>query len=83
MDLYAVLYALGVVACSGALHADLMSITSEYPDLQQKLYRSNLASSVGLSLIPLTWLLSPFLTGFYEHGWQLRRTQPPKGNLNR
>jgi hypothetical protein len=48
-------------------------------------YRGDLASAVGLSMFPLTWILTPFLTGFYEHGWRLAPSEecqhtPPAGS---
>lgn len=36
-------------------------------------YRGDLAFSVAISLVPLTWIITPFMTGFYEHGWRLQR----------
>lgn len=33
--------------------------------------RQTLAMAAGISLIPVFWFLSPFLTGFYQHGWTL------------
>lgn len=35
-------------------------------------YRKGLALTSGLSLLPPAWIVTPFLTGFYEHGWRLR-----------
>ena len=40
-----------------------------------KHYRQNLAMSAGYSLLPPAWVLSPFLTGFYEHGWSLSKRE--------
>lgn len=38
-----------------------------------KEYRYNLGITLMLSLIPLTWFLTIFLTGFYEKGWRIKR----------
>jgi hypothetical protein len=54
----------------GALMADLQG---SWPSLADEDYRDDLATSAGFSLIPVIWFLSPFLTGFYEHGWTLSR----------
>ena len=32
-------------------------------------YREKLAFCFGISLLPPTLPMSPFITGFYEHGW--------------
>lgn len=39
----------------------------------QEHYRKDLGFCGGWSLLPPAWLLSPFVTGFYEHGWQITR----------
>jgi hypothetical protein len=35
-------------------------------------YRSHLAVSAFFALIPVYWIIGPFLTGFYQHGWRLK-----------
>ncbi len=32
--------------------------------------RHDLAFSIGWSLFPPAWILAPFVTGFYEHGFK-------------
>jgi len=36
-------------------------------------YRNHLAASCFFAMLPPLWLFSPFVTGFYEHGWTLSR----------
>lgn len=33
--------------------------------------RGSLAFCIGVSLVPFTWIITPFLTGFYMDGWTL------------
>jgi hypothetical protein len=35
-------------------------------------YRSDLSACVFFGLIPISWIICPFATGFFQHGWQLR-----------
>lgn len=51
-----------------ALLADLQA-----KNFADETYRADLAFAIGLSLLPPTWLIAPFVTGFYEHGFQIRR----------
>jgi hypothetical protein len=54
----------------GALMADSQC---RFPTLASRDYRKDLAVTLLLSVIPTSWLITPFLTGFYEHGWTLTR----------
>ena len=36
-----------------------------------KTHRTNLGFSIAWSLIPPSWILTPFVTGFYYSGWRL------------
>jgi hypothetical protein len=58
----------------GALMADIQHLSDV--NWANREYRSDLGFSCAIALLPPFWLLSPFMTGFYEHGWQLsRRTE--------
>ncbi len=46
-------------------------------ELAREEYRHDLALSIGVSLLVFTWVATPFLTGFYEHGW-MKPTLHPK-----
>lgn len=59
----------------GALMADLNSgwTAKIYNDNErQEHYRRDLAVTCFLALLPVFWVLSPFITGFYQHGWRLK-----------
>lgn len=51
------------------------SFQRRYPSVKQEGYRGDLCVGIGVSLLfgPIGWILTLFLTGFYEYGWQLRR----------
>lgn len=34
-------------------------------------YRSHLSEAMGVALLPPLWIITPFVTGFYQHGFQL------------
>lgn len=61
----------GVIA-GGAVNADFRGT---YPDLysREAKARAGCARSLGFGLTfgPLSLLMSPFFTGFYQHGWTL------------
>ena len=42
-----------------------------WPTLACKQYRNDLGFATGWSLFPPAWILAPFTTGFYEHGFQV------------
>lgn len=43
-------------------------------EARKKSYRQDLAFSIGISLVPIAgWLVSFFMSGFFEYGWQIRR----------
>lgn len=54
----------------GFLNANLRAT---FPELMQspRQAREQLAFSIGISLLPPTWFVIPFLTGFYQDGWTL------------
>lgn len=68
-----VAYAALVVLHTGWLLAQLSD-----GDMGNKFYRENLGMCVFFALIPIFWLICPFLTGFYAHGFQLRRKPWPR-----
>ncbi len=61
----------------GALNADLQYIYQggNHQSLHAYRYRHMTASTAGFALLPVIWPMSPFMTGFYEHGWCLTRKQ--------
>lgn len=83
MILYFLLYVGLVLVNSGFLMAMFVNGLGEDNsfdyEYNQERYRSNLGFCTFVSLIPIVWILTPFLTGFYEHGWMIRRPKP-KGN---
>lgn len=70
--LYVVLYIGCVIGNTGFLLANLYDNPRFYV-IRDKDYRSDLGAAAGISLVPVTWLMTPFMTGFYEHGWRLRK----------
>lgn len=56
---------------AGFLSADFNHIGDDLPGFQYEHYREVLAASLGVSLLfgPAAWAITPFVTGFYEHGW--------------
>ena len=67
-----IVYINGVLLNTGALLASFQgdSFGSRRANID---YRFDLGIASLLSLIPLVWFVTPFVTGFYEHGWQLGR----------
>lgn len=57
-----------------ALLADLQSI-SRSKDTKCERYRSNLGHATLFALLPPVWFITPFITGFYEHGFQIQRKE--------
>ena len=43
-----------------------------HPLLMCQDYRTDLGRSMFLALLPPSWLMIPFFTGFYEHGFQIK-----------
>ena len=52
-----------------ALLADIQHDIDD-ANLNQEFCRKDVAAAVLFALIPPVWLLTPFVTGFYEHGFQ-------------
>lgn len=53
---------------AGFLNAN---IRADIPPKDSRMARYDLAFCVGISLIPVVWLITPFVTGFYMDGWTL------------
>jgi hypothetical protein len=53
--------------------ASLAYWQGKYPTLADPSYREDLATSMLFALFPPAWIMMPFLTGFYEHGFQFGR----------
>ena len=68
----AIIYLAFALMTAGTFVADLQSIGSK--QLADKHYRQNLAICIGIGLLPvIPWFVAPFLSGFWEHGWTLKR----------
>ena len=65
--LYACLYLVSVWVTWGFLYADFQR---EFPTLAKRDQRSDSAGTLLLALNPISWVISPFLTGFFRHGWK-------------
>lgn len=52
-----------------ALLAD--SQQRHYAGYECKYYRSDLGFSMFIGAVPLSWIMVPFMTGFYEYGFQI------------
>lgn len=76
-----VLFLVYIAASLGASGAFLADTQWNYPfgrdtredeEFRRVHYRSDLSICVFLGLIPIGWIICPFVTGFFQHGWQLR-----------
>lgn len=47
----------------------LAEAQGRFPRIAKEYYRSDLSFAVFVSCIPVTWIVTPFMTGFYEFGW--------------
>lgn len=54
---------------AAGLNRDMQYCWGDEVSLARRSYRSDLALSIGCAIIPATWLIGPFITGFYEHGF--------------
>ena len=63
---------------TGFVLADCYHAWGEHGDLQRKHFREDVGFAAVISLIPPTWFLTPFLTGFYQHGWMRPSLRPPE-----
>ena len=45
----------------------------KYPTLAESGYRSDLGLTLGINLVPTSWLVSIFYSGFWEYGWCLSK----------
>lgn len=61
-------YAVFAPLTYGALLADIQN--TGLPEYKVGHCRSDMGAAAGMALIPIFWVLHPFLTGFYEHGLQ-------------
>lgn len=67
----------------GGLHADMRAsvVNTSIDSYVER--RQTFAAAVLFSLFPLFWLLAPFMTGFFAHGWNIewptRRDSPGEG----
>lgn len=59
------------------LHAGIINadFRGEFSDFRYRCTakdgRGHLAFSFGMAMVPIFWIISPFMTGFYQHGWTL------------
>lgn len=77
--LIGIIYIIGVIGNSGFSLADLQA---RFPPKNYYDYRNHLAFSIGWSLFPVSWIVCPFLTGFYQYGWTLLPRPKMRGKLN-
>lgn len=62
---------------AAALFADWQSIGSDaFSDREHRHY---IGLAVLLALFPMVWIMTPFLTGFYEHGFNWTFSRRPQG----
>lgn len=61
------IYVFFTLTCAGFILADL---EADYPSENKKRLRQTIGFCVGISLIPATWFLCPFMTGFFVSGWK-------------
>lgn len=73
-----VLYGIGVfvwivgfLVSYPALFADLQHAISDV-EFAKKRYRKDLGVSMFYALIPPMWIATPFVTGFYQHGFKFK-----------
>lgn len=72
--IYLFIYLIMWILTWSALLADIQSIGDKQFANEQ--YRRDLGIAILFALIPITWIVTPFITGFYEHGLQFgRRTK--------
>ncbi len=62
--------AIGIIN-AGFVQADLEHALDYMGNKSCGGYRKDLGFSVGWSMLPMTPLATPFMTGFYQHGWRL------------
>lgn len=63
---------------AGFLHA---SFHAEFPELFNRRHcRYDQSFSLGISLVPVTWVVTPFVTGFYADKWEWSCTGAPLYN---
>jgi hypothetical protein len=51
--------------------AQLAYFQREYPSVACESYRRDLGMSMLIAFFPPMWLITPFVTGFYKHGFQM------------
>ncbi len=68
IELLVIGYLIGWIGTWGAVNASFEYL---FDQPHPRSYREDLDFSCGISLIPITWFVAPFMTGFYEHGWRL------------
>lgn len=61
---------------AGFLHASFMNGSYQYLPYDKREVRQDLTICIGFSMLPPMWVITPFVTGFYQDGWTL--TLKPK-----
>ena len=70
MALFVIVYLTGFFLTYPAIFADF---DGEFPSKDNRVrYRHHLGFAVFAGLVPVFWLLTPFLTGFYVHGFKFK-----------
>lgn len=49
----------------------LAHVQRTYRSIAEESYRQDLGMSCLCALVPVAWILVPFVTGFYQHGFML------------
>ena len=72
MIIFILLWVLLGILAAGGLVRDAQAFI---PSMAEESYRQDLGVGLGLGLLfgPITFIVSIFLTGFWEHGWGLNR----------
>jgi hypothetical protein len=65
---------------AGFMLADFLGAVGSIAQSRSE-WRETLGFCIGMSLIPITWLEAPFVTGFYVHGWMRPTLEPPEGKV--
>lgn len=67
----------GVIVYAGLWAGSYGSILADFQhqfgisrDIEQEACRGDAGLSSFVSLVPITWVLVPFVTGFWQYGWQ-------------
>ena len=63
-------WAVGFFITYPALLANVQAIFKDSPELAAERLAENRGVAMLFALIPVAWLMTPFLTGFYKYGFK-------------